>query len=391
MSDLRLGLIGFGNMGSAHAAAIHEGRVEGLSLAAVCDIDPARLKVLHEHYPEVKTFADPDELFGSTEIDCVLIATPHRFHAALALQALRHHKHVLLEKPIDVRLSEAKKLTQAAKTSRLVFGIMFNQRTTPIFQRAREMVQKGELGTLKRSVWLITNWYRTQHYYDSGDWRATWGGEGGGVLLNQAPHNLDLWQWICGMPSHVRAFCDVARYHRIEVEDDATILTRYPGGATGLFVTSTGEYPGTNRLEISGTLGKLVLENGKLRHWKLQRPEEQVRYTSEDSMPHIPYDYSEEAFDTPPSGHLLILQNFTNAILHGEALLAPGIEGVNELTISNASYLSAWTGNAEIALPMDTAKFDALLLEKSQASSYKRSAASSKLSREYSDRWQVNW
>ena len=391
MSNLRLGIIGFGNMGSAHAAAIHGGQVEGMELSAVCDTAEVRLDICRQHYPDVRTLSDPSQLLESPDIDCVLIATPHRFHASLALEALRHHKHVLSEKPMDVRLSEAKKTAAAAKQSHLVYGIMFNQRTSPIFQRAREIIQKGELGTLKRSVWLITNWYRTQHYYDSGDWRATWGGEGGGVLLNQAPHNLDLWQWICGMPSHVRAFCDIARYHRIEVEDDATILTRYPSGATGMFVTSTGEYPGTNRLEISGTLGKIVLENGKLRHWKLLKPEEQVRYTSDESMPRIPCDYSEQYFEEPESGHLQILRNFTAAILQGEPLLAPGVEGVQELTISNAAYLSAWTGNAEISLPMDTAKFDALLSEKIQNSNFRPSTGHSRLSQEYSERWQVNW
>lgn len=180
---------------------------------------------------------------------------------------------------------------------------MLNQRTNPLFQKARDIVQGGQLGELKRTVWIITNWYRTQYYYDSGTWRATWAGEGGGVLLNQAPHNLDLWQWICGMPKMVAASCDIACYHRIEVEDDATIFTRYENGAAGVFITSTGETPGTNRLEIAGTLGKLVLEGGKLKWWKLNQLEDVVRYSSDEDFLHVPFDYTELLPEGKESAH----------------------------------------------------------------------------------------
>lgn len=253
----------------------------------------------------------------SGTVDAVIVAVPHPLHGDIGMLCLNHGLHTLVEKPIDVSVSQAKRLAETAKKSGRVFALMLNQRTNPLFQKAREIVKSGQLGELKRSVWIITNWYRTQAYYDSGTWRATWAGEGGGVLLNQAPHNLDLWQWICGMPVQVTAFCDVARYHRIEVEDDATILVRYANGATGSFITSTGEFPGTNRLEISGTLGKLVLEGGVMKWWKLKEPEDKVRFESTVNFAKIDMDYEEIVQEGQETAHAGVLQNYADAILKG--------------------------------------------------------------------------
>ena len=205
-------------------------------------------------FPQAAVYETVEELLAARAADAVIVAVPHPMHSEIAMAVLRAGCHVLVEKPVDVAVSRAEQLCAVARESGRVFAVMLNQRNNPLFRRAREIVHGGQLGQLTRTVWIITNWYRTQHYYDSGSWRATWAGEGGGVLLNQAPHNLDLWQWICGMPQSVTAYCDVARYHRIEVEDDATIMTRYANGATGLFITSTGAAPGTNRLEIAGDL-----------------------------------------------------------------------------------------------------------------------------------------
>ena len=255
MANIRTAVIGVGNMGTAHAACLAAGRVEGMALTAVCDIAPERLDACKERFPEAARYADWRELLREHRPEAVIVAVPHPLHGEIASACLAAGCHTLVEKPIDIALSRAQRLCRAAQESGRVFGIMFNQRTNPLFRRCQEIVQGGALGEMKRTVWIITNWYRTQHYYDSGSWRATWGGEGGGVLLNQAPHTLDLWQWICGMPESVTAYCETARYHRIEVEDEVTLLTRYRNGATGAFITSTGEYPGTNRLEISGTKG----------------------------------------------------------------------------------------------------------------------------------------
>ena len=391
MERIRTAVIGVGNMGSAHAGCIAGGKIDGLTLSALCDISPDRQAWCRARYPDIPCFGSVRELIASGLVDAVVVAVPHPSHSDVAMEALRAGLHALVEKPIDVTVSKAQVLCDVADRSGKVFAVMLNQRTTPLFRRARAIVQGGELGQLKRTVWIITNWYRTQHYYDSGSWRATWAGEGGGVLLNQAPHNLDLWQWICGMPVTVTGFCDVARHHRIEVEDDATILTRYENGATGVFITSTGEYPGTNRLEISGDRGKIVLENGVLRHWRLETPEREVCFRSEESMARIPFGYEEYTPEEPETAHAGILQNWCNAIRQGEPLLSPGRDGLNELTISNAAYLSQWTGNAPIALPMDTDTFDRLLAERAAASTIKKTGAAAEERTQYSQRWQVNW
>ncbi len=277
---------------------------------------------------------------------------------------------------------------EAAKKSGKLFGVMFNQRTNNLFRAARDIVSADELGELKRVVWIITNWCRKQAYYDSGDWRATWSGEGGGVLINQAPHNLDLWQWICGMPKSIFAKCKFGKYHDIEAEDEATIFIRYENGATGVFITTTGEYPGTNRLEISGTKGKIVIENNKLVHTRLEMDEREFRFTEE---PFKNREYKTEIDGVRCNGYTVIFENFARAVLFGEELIASGYEAVNELTISNAAYLSSWTGE-EIVLPMDDELFTAKLSERAKNSRYtSKVTRESEISVAYKDKWNTSW
>ena len=391
MKTVKVAVIGIGNMGSAHASCIVKNEIKDMSLTAVCDISHKKLETFSEKYPHIKCYESYEKLFEDKVCDSVIIAVPHPLHAQIAISAFKHGLNVMLEKPADITVSKVIKLNAEAQKSGKVFGIMFNQRTNPLYQKAREIVKSGSLGELKRTVWIITNWFRTQSYYDSGDWRATWSGEGGGVLLNQAPHNLDLWQWICGMPESVTAFCDVAKYHNIEVEDDATIFTRYKNGATGVFMTSTGEYPGTNRLEISGDLGKIVLENGTLKWYKLKDPIQRIISESEQGFAQIDCDYEEIGQDKPETAHKGILQNFTNAILFGEKLISPGTDGINELTLSNAAYLSQWQGNREIALPFDSELFDNLLAEKTKQSKCRTANSEKSGNTSYLPRWQVRW
>lgn len=391
MKKLRIGVIGIGNMGYAHAVCIAENGVKGMCLNAVCDINHERTEEFKKNYPAVKIYTDYKELLKSDEVDAVIIAVPHPLHSEIAIIAFENSLHVMLEKPADISVSRVKRLNEVANKYGKIFGIMFNQRTNPLFIKAREIVKSGLLGELKRTVWIVTNWYRTQGYYDSGDWRATWAGEGGGVLLNQAPHNLDLWQWICGMPKSVTAYCDVGKYHNIEVEDDVTIFTRYENGATGTFITSTGEYPGTNRLEISGTKGKIVIENKTLKWWKLKENEREVCNNSADSFVCIETEYTEIKQELPETAHKGILQNFANAILYGEELLSPGTDGIFELTISNAAYLSSWKENKEISLPFDFDEFDSLLNELISNSKKRIADKNCPAPKEYIERWQVRW
>ena len=388
MDTVRVGIIGIGNIGSAHAFAIWSGKVEGMKLGALCDIDRDKLSTLEEKYPDVPLFENAEDMMKSGLVDAVIISVPHYGHPLLAIKAFSYGLHVMTEKPGGVTCRSVREMTEAAKKSGKVFGIMFNQRNNKLFAYAKEQVENGSLGDIKRSVWIITNWYRKQCYYDSGSWRATWAGEGGGVLLNQAPHNLDLWQWICGMPRSISAVCNVGKYHDIEVEDEATIFAEYENGAEGVFITTTGEYPGTNRLEISGTKGKLVIENGRLTHSSFEFDEKDFRMMPEETQnPITTVEISDEAYN----GHVDILKNFTGAILRGDKLLAPGEDAIHELTISNAAYLSSWTGE-KIALPMDDRKFEALLEER-----VKNTKARENISRasgsttNYFTRWNTNW
>ncbi len=390
MNGVKVGIIGIGNMGSAHLRMITGGNIPDMTVTAVCDIDTKKLNAARNTYPALSVFEDYTDLLKNSDTNAVIIAVPHPLHAKIAIEAFKYGKHVLVEKPLDITVSAAEDLCAVAEKSGKVFAIMFNQRTNGLFRKAREIVKSGELGEIKRSVWIITNWYRTQSYYDSGTWRATWRGEGGGVLLNQAPHNLDIWQWICGSPTAVTAFCNVGKFHNIEVEDEATIYAEYENGATGVFITSTGDCPGTNRLEITGTRGKTVLENGTLKLWKLGEDERDICKNATEGFVSPETEYSEFTAEREDA-HAGILKNFTGAILYGEELLSPGYDGINELMISNAAYLSQWTGNSRIPLPFDTALFDSELSKKQQDSVIKESAAVSTNDKSCGGRWQVKW
>lgn len=389
MNNINVVVVGVGNIGSAHASTLFLNKIDGMRLYGVCDINEQVLKNCEQNFKGVKLVDSFDTVLSDNNVDAVIISTPHPLHADMAILALNASKHVLVEKPVDIRVSKANELNTVAKATNKVFAIMFNQRTNNLYQKAKELVSSGALGELKRSVWIITNWYRTQYYYDSGSWRATWRGEGGGVLLNQAPHNLDLWQWICGMPQSIIAFCDFAKYHNIEVEDDVTIYAKYQNGATGTFITSTGELPGTNRLEISGTLGKIVIEDKKLKWYKLDQDEREICKTLKKSSfsqkpQYIEFDYKES-----PT-HAKILQNFADSINFGTPLIANGCEGINQLMLTNAAYLSAHT-NRTVELPVNEREYDELLNIKISNSKQLKNNAAKQINTSYNERWQTKW
>lgn len=373
MEKVRLGIIGVGSMGTGHVRRFVEGRLEGYAeLTAVCDINPARFDFVKENFGDaVKTFTDYNDLLASGLCDAVLIATPHYLHPPIAIAALNSGHHVLSEKPAGVYTKQVEELIRVADKSDKLYGIMYNQRTNEYFQKMREIVQNGELGTLKRCVWTITNWYRTQAYYNSGGWRATWEGEGGGVLINQDPHQLDIWQWIVGMPCRVHAFTHEGHYHDIEVEDDVTAYVEYPNGATGVFITTTGEYPGVNRFEISGSKGRLVYEDGAITYYKNNCDD--VDYTANSEKYSEPISCTVEKIDDLSIGeqHDGILKNFCDAVRFGTPLLAPGREGIRGLSISNAMMLSSWK-NDWVELPNDGEEFYQYLQKKIKNSTVKK-------------------
>ena len=359
MDQVRFGIIGIGNMGSSHATYLSKGEIEGAVLTAICDLKPERIEWAKATLPtaaDIAFYSDYRELLNSGKVDAVIIATPHYLHPVIGMEAFAAGLNVLSEKPVGVYTKKVVEFMDAARKSGKVFGLMFNQRTNSYFQKMREMVQGGELGELKRCVWIITNWYRTQAYYNSGGWRATWAGEGGGVLINQCPHNLDLWQWIFGMPNRIRAFCQFGKYHDIEVEDDVTAYAEYPNGATGVFITTTGECPGTNRLEISGSKGKLVYESGKLTFTKLKVDEREFCFSATDAFKSPEMETINIECEGTGRQHRGITQNFTDHILKGTPLLAPGYEGINGLSLSNAMMLSTWK-NDWVELPNDGEEF----------------------------------
>lgn len=384
---VKVGIIGIGNIGTAHASAIYQGEIDGMELCALCDISPQRLAQLKEEFPGVPTFASSDELIKSNLVDAIIIATPHYFHPVIALEALKAGIHVLSEKPIGAYTYGMDELMEAHKQSGKVFSVMLNQRANKLFKEAKRIIDSGEIGEIKRSVWIITNWYRTQAYYNSSDWRATWSDEGGGVLMNQAPHNLDLWQWLCGMPERVYATCAFGKHHNIEVEDEATIIAEYANGASGVFIASTGDYPGTNRLEITGTKGRIVLEKGTL---TLQRFSCDERLFCYGECEKIEID-EQVILDEEYNGHEIILQNFTNAILYGEPLIAPAGEAINSLMICNSAYLSAWKGEM-VSLPVNEEEYLELLKQRAHDSHQKsKKATKSTFEGTYKNRWNTNW
>ena len=363
MEQVKLGIIGIGNMGSAHCASILNGQVPDITLTAIADLRESRRQWAKTALPAyVAVFQDGESLITSGLCDAVLIATPHYDHPRLAMLAMKHHLHVMCEKPAGVYTKQVREMNEAAAESGQVFGMMFNQRTNCIYRKLHEIVHSGVYGKIKRMSWLITDWYRTQAYYNSGGWRATWDGEGGGVLLNQCPHNLDLLQWICGMPCRVRAFCHNGKWHDIEVEDDVTAYLEFPNGATGVFVTTTADAPGTNRLEITLEKAKLVAEGSRLTLYELEISEREHCFQTKEGFLKPPCHETEVILDGQNPQHTGVLNAFADAILRGGPLVADGTEGIRGLELSNAMHLSSWLGET-VTLPID----EELFLEKLNA------------------------
>ena len=375
MEKVKLGIIGVGNIGTTHVKNILGGGCPEIEIAAVADRREERRQWAQDVLPQgTAIFEEGDALLQSGLCQAVLIAVPHYQHPVLAQAAFKRGLHVMCEKPAGVYTKAVEEMNRAAEESGLAFGMMFNQRTNCLYRKMRDMVQGGELGGLKRVNWIITDWYRTQVYYDSGDWRATWAGEGGGVLLNQCPHQLDLLQWICGLPTRVQAFCHEGKWHDIEVEDDVTAYLEFAGGATGVFITTTGDAPGTNRFEVTGTKGKLVCEDDTLTFWQLEQDEREFCRTATEGFAKPACQKVQVETDGQNPQHIGVLNAFAAHILRGEPLVAGGTEGIRGLTLSNAMHLSGWLGRA-VDIPFDQELF-LQELDKRRASSRRKEGPS---------------
>lgn len=353
MDKVKLGIIGIGGMGTNHLNSIVKGMVPNMELTCVADVRQCRLDWAKENLDSsIKIFDDGRKLIDEGVCDAVLIATPHYLHPEFVIYALQHGVHAISEKPAGVYTKQVREMNEVAAKSDRTFAIMFNQRTNCIYRKLREMIQSGELGKMKRVNWIITDWYRNQSYYDAAGWKATWDGEGGGVLLNQCPHQIDLLQWLCGMPVKVRAFCHEGKWHDIEVEDDVTAYMEFENGATGVFVTTTGDAPGTNRLELTFEMGKIVCENEKLIFDKLAANVSEHCKTEKEGFKKPDCQRIEVETDGKNEQHVGVLKAFADHILKGTPLVAEGKEGINGLTLSNAMHLSSWLGKT-VEIPFD--------------------------------------
>ena len=365
MEQVRLGILGLGNMGSSHAKKIFEGQCPEIVLTAVADKKPDRMDWAKENLGDTAVFATAEEMIDSGLIDALLVAVPHYDHPKYSIMAMRKGLHVMCEKPAGVYTNQVLEMNKVADECGVVFALMMNQRTNCIYRKMREIIKSGEMGQIRRTSWIITDWYRPQAYYNSGDWRATWSGEGGGVLLNQCPHNLDLWQWICGMPKVVDAKVHFGKWHDIEVEDDVTAYVEYENGATGTFITTTGDMPGTNRFEVTLEKGKLIAERidkeFSLTQWISEDGMTEPEFSAVNQKPFGTMKFIKTTVETDGENpqHMGVMRAFAAHILHGEPLVADGREGINGLTISNAMHLSAFTGKA-----IEIASFDHDLYEK---------------------------
>ena len=362
---VRYGVIGVGNMGTSHSGWLASGRIPGAILTAVCDIDEDRRNWAKENLPSgTAIFENYQDLLESGLVDAVIVAVPHYLHPEMAIAGMKQGIHVMVEKPAGVYADQIRTMNKEAEQHpELKFGMMFNQRTNPLYQKVKKILEEGTIGGLRRVSWIITSWWRTQKYYDSSAWRATWAGEGGGVLVNQAPHQLDLLQWLCGMPSLMEAHLKYGSHRKITVEDDVTAYFEYPNGATGTFVTCTHDALGTDRLEIHGDNGKIIITDSKAVTVKRLRKPEDVLNQELDFRQMLALVkgqtgeklYDEESFECPENWeqqHIDVLVNFTNAILHNEPLIAPGAEGIKAVEIANAMFLSDWLGHA-VKVPVD--------------------------------------
>jgi predicted dehydrogenase len=376
MNAVRLGIIGLGAQGSMYAGFLARGLVPDMVIGAIADSDPAKAAVAAERYPGVPFFDDYIAMMESGTVDAVITCIPHFQHPRAGIDALSRGLHALVEKPAGVYTKQVAELNAfAAERPELSFGIMFNQRNNPLYSRLKGIIDAGEIGSILRSNWIITTWWRPQGYYDQSEWRATWGGEGGGVLVNQAPHQLDLWQWLCGVPKSV--FAKVAYGYRrdIAVEDEVTVLADFGDGVTGVFVTATHDMVGTDRLEILGDQGKIVVEGSKTATvTRLSKPEREISEGMDrDAVAKLfsgQFDTSRFStsetieFDSAwGAQHAGVLQNFAANILRGEPLLAPGADGILGVRLANAIHLSSWTGQ-EVGLDFDEDAFLASLNER---------------------------
>ncbi len=372
MEKVRIGIVGVGGMGCGHASAMKS--VEEVKLTSVCDIDREVAKQVGAEH-QVKAFVDYQDLIDSGLADAVIVATPHYFHPPISIYAMQKGLHVLSEKPVAVTVSAADQMNQAARETGLKYAVMYQNRSMPVYRAAKKLIAEGQLGELYRTCFVEAN-YRSQAYYDSATWRATWKGEGGGVLLNQAPHGIDIFTWLAGLPEQVVAETRTRR-HNIEVEDEASATLKYTNGAAGYYHTSVNECPTRSYMELSGEKGKIIIVDGKLKFFKVEIPIQEFTVKNDQMWASPAFSEEEVGLEEIEGGHKAIIRNFARAILYGESLLAPGIEGVVSLEFMNALILSS-KKKKPVEIPVDRDEYDELIEELKKHSKEKKTTGPAK-------------
>ncbi len=371
--SVKFGIVGIGQQGSMYSSVMKHGKfmgmdvggIKGAELVAVCDILETRREWAKENLgEEVLVYENYVDMLDSGKIEAVIVVTPHYFHPSMAIEAMNRDIHVIVDKPAGVYTKQVREMNEVAESKPNVqFAMMFNQRNNPLYQKLKEIIDSGVLGEMRRSTWTITTWWRPQAYYDMSSWRATWEGEGGGVLINQAPHQIDLWQWLCGMPTKVNAKINYGSHRNIVVDDDVTATVEYENGATGVFITCTHDVVGTDRFEILFDSGKVIVEDSKkiiLKKLKESENSMNKRMTFEDVKTLFMGKGMDEyiskeiiEFDSAwGRQHAEVIESFVEAINGSGKLIAEGREGIKALSITNAMHLSSWLGK-EVQLPID--------------------------------------
>ena len=370
MKEVHFGIIGMGVQGSLYASIL-TGRNPGIPRPAGCVLTAVSSrsdKSAEAAGLGVRYFRDWRALVDSGECDAVILTIPHFQHHEIAVYALNAGVHVLCEKPAGVRASDVWKMLDAEAVSTASLGVFFQQRTIPLFRSIRRIIESGELGPLRRSNWILNTYWRPDSYYASASWRGTWKGEGGGMLVNQLPHYLDLWLYLCGMPEGIHALTIEGAHRNIHVENDVTVLARYPGGATGVFVACTHDPMGTDRLELDFEGGKIIVENSsRAQVHRFRRTEQQwnreLSMGQMEQLVKMPGHHDTQEIDEGLAygiSHRRVMENFARHIRLGEPLIATGLDGLRQVELANAIALSGWL-NETVPCPCDSARYDAEL------------------------------
>ncbi|MEM3041144.1 MAG: Gfo/Idh/MocA family oxidoreductase [Nitrososphaerota archaeon] len=343
---VKFGIVGTGvgaNFCAQGLARITEARIA--ELVAVSSQRKEHASEFVSKYGLKLWYTDYKEMLQKAPVDAVIINTPHHLHHPIAMEAMKAGKHVLVDKPMAISLREADEMIREAERRRVRLGVIFQSRFDPIIRKVKVATEEGEFGKLILGE-AVVEWFRTQEYYDNSSWRGRWATEGGGALINQSIHTIDLLTWIMGPPKYLWAQIDTVA-HKIEVEDLAVAAIRFENGALGVIQGSTAVYPGlATRLEIHGTKGTAIIEGEVLKRWSVVGEEEVIAEGAKEGLK----SWARPEL-VPATNHASLIKDFAQAILEAREPYVDGVEGRRSLEIIMAIYKSA-TSNRTVDFPV---------------------------------------